>query len=63
MTRARAWSRSSRDTLFVGSTVGEPASCVVVAGAAAVAGVGAVALVALFIPGAVAARIAVLPAC
>jgi hypothetical protein len=58
----RAWSRGTSDALFVGSTVGEPARCVVVTGAVAVAGVGAVAVVALFIPGAVAARIAVMAA-
>lgn len=57
----RAWTRSSRNALFVGSVAAAP-SCVVVAGAAAVAGVGTVALVALFTPGVVTARIAVRPA-
>ena len=64
MTRL-AWSRRTAEALFVGSAVGDPVSrtaCVVVTGAVGVAGVGAVALVALFIPGAVTARIAVMAA-
>ncbi len=61
MSRARVWSRSAPEALFIGSAVGEP-SCVVVTGAAAIANVGAVVLVALFTPGVLAARIAVMPA-
>lgn len=52
--------RSAPGALFVGSAVGST-DCLVVTGAAGVAGLGAVALVACFIPGSVCARVLVMP--
>jgi hypothetical protein len=59
-TRSNAWTRTAPGALFAGSIQGG-ADCVVVAGAAAVAGLGAVAMVALIVPGSVHGRVLVLP--
>jgi hypothetical protein len=63
-TRTKAWSRTGRATrgaLFVHAVSSAP-GCVVVAAAAALAGVGAVAVVALIVPGTALGRVVVMPA-
>lgn len=59
-TRNNAWTRTAPGALFAGA-ISSAASCVVMTGAAAVAGVGAVAVVALIVPGAVMGRVVVMP--
>jgi len=59
-TRNNAWTRSSPGALFAG-VISSAANCVVLTGAAALAGVGAVAVVALIVPGAVHGRVLVMP--
>jgi hypothetical protein len=60
-TRNTSWTRSAPGALFAGA-VSATQRCVVMTGAAALAGVGAVAVVALIVPGSVLGRIAVMPA-
>ena len=59
-TRNNAWTRTAPGALFAGAVSSAP-NCVVMAGAAAVAGVGAVAVVALIVPGSVMGRVVVMP--
>jgi len=60
MTRAATWAAPASGALFVASAVGTR-NAVVVTAAAGIAGVGAVALVVLVIPGCVVSRIGVMP--
>jgi hypothetical protein len=60
-TRSNVWSRTSPGALFAGCVSSTP-GCVVVTGAAALAGVGAVAVVAFIIPGSAHGRVVVMPA-
>lgn len=59
-TRNNAWTRTAPGALFAGAISSAP-GCTVVTGAAAVAGVGAVAIVALLVPGSVMGRVVVMP--
>ena len=59
-TRNNAWTRTAPGALFAGAVSSAP-SCVVMTGAAAVAGVGAVAVVALIVPGSAFGRVLVMP--
>jgi len=59
-TRNNGWTRTAPGALFAGAVSSAP-SCVVVTGAAAFAGVGAVAVVALIVPGAIHGRVVVMP--
>jgi hypothetical protein len=60
-TRNNAWSRKAPGAFFAGAVANAP-GCVVVTGAAALAGVGAVAVVALIVPGTALGRVVVMPA-
>ena len=60
-TRNNAWSRTAPGGLFAAAISSAP-GCVVVTGAAALAGVGAVAVVALIVPGTAIGRVVVMPA-
>lgn len=59
-TRNNAWTRTAPGALFAAAVSSAP-SCVVVTGAAAVAGVGAVAMVALITTGFALGRVVVMP--
>lgn len=58
--RSNAWTRTAPGALFAAAVSHAPGS-VVITGGAALAGIGAVALVALIVPGAVHGRVVVLP--
>jgi hypothetical protein len=60
-TRNTAWSRTAPGALFIGAVSNAP-SCVVLAGAALLADIGAVAVVALIVPGTAIGRVVVMPA-
>ena len=58
--RIKIWSIAAPGALFVASAVGA-GDVLVVSAAGGVAGVGAVAVVALFVPGSLLGRVAVIP--